>query len=245
VSSNLKRKLAFGVASLAAVAFAGGAYAANQDSGANARQAFLNDVAKRLNVSPKQLSSAVSGAALDQLNAAVKAGKLSQAQADAIKQRMQQRGGLPPAGPFPFGPRRFLHPSMGGPIGGPLGGPFGGAASYLGISAAQLFKMLGSGKTLAQIAQSRGKSVSGLRQAMVAAVKARLDKAVAAKMITSAQEQKILGNVPSMIDRKLSRPGYGPRFREFRGKGGPDRRFPGLAAPPAFAIPAGPPPGTP
>jgi hypothetical protein len=105
--------------------------------------------------------------------------------------------------------------------------------------------MLGSGKTLAQIAQSRGKSVSGLKQAMVAAVKARLDKAVAAKMMTSAQEQKFLGNVSSLIDRKISRAGYGPRLRLFRGRGGPDRRFPGPAVPPAYAIPAGPPPGVP
>ena len=42
MSSNLKRKFAIGVAVLASAAFGGGAYAATQVSGSNARQAFLN-----------------------------------------------------------------------------------------------------------------------------------------------------------------------------------------------------------
>ena len=66
-------------------------------SSRNPRQAFLNDVAKRLNVTPAQLNSALKGAAIDQLDAAVKAGKLTQAQANALKQRIQQgaHGGAP------------------------------------------------------------------------------------------------------------------------------------------------------
>jgi hypothetical protein len=79
-----KRKLAIAATAAAAAAFAGGAYAATQTSGTS-RQAFLNDVAKRLNVSPTQLQSALQGAFDDQLQAAVTAGKLTQAQADTIK----------------------------------------------------------------------------------------------------------------------------------------------------------------
>ena len=101
-----KRKLVIGSTVVAVAAFAGGAVAATQGS-SNPRQQYLNDVAKRLNVTPAQLNSALNGAALDQLNAAVKAGKLTQAQADALKQRIQQGapGGVPFIGPpGPGGP---------------------------------------------------------------------------------------------------------------------------------------------
>jgi hypothetical protein len=86
--STLKRNVAIGTTALATAAFAGGAYAATQDSAANARQAFLSDVAKRLHVTPQPLSGALIAAFLDQLHAAVAAGRLTQAQADAIKRRV-------------------------------------------------------------------------------------------------------------------------------------------------------------
>ena len=119
--SNLKRRLAIGVVAVAAAAFAGGAYAATKDSNANTRQAFLNDVAKRLHVTPAQLTSALEGAEMDQLNAAVASGKLTQAQANALKQRIQQGHvllgalGLFRAGPgflAPFGPGGKLRGSL-------------------------------------------------------------------------------------------------------------------------------------
>ena len=75
---SLKRNLVIGLAALAVAAFAGGAYAATQNSGPTTRQAFLNDVAKRLGVTPQQLSAALNGATVDQLQAAVKAGRLTQ-----------------------------------------------------------------------------------------------------------------------------------------------------------------------
>ncbi len=256
MSSKLRRQLAIGGAVLAAAAVGGGAYAATQ-SNTNPRQAFLNDVAKRLKVSPQQLNSAISSARLDQLNAAVKAGRLTQAQANAIKRQMQAHGGAPFFGPGRFGLHRgFGPPVPGGPMpGGPmLAGPLGGASSYLGLTPPQLFKQLVAGKSLAQVAQAQHKSVSGLEKAMEATVKARLDKAVKAKIITSAQEQKVLSRIPALINRKVNRAGYGPRFffRSFHGRGGAVR--PGLAVPPAGApgtppagpasLPAGPPPVT-
>ena len=49
------------------------------------RSEYLNDVAKRLDVSPEKLSGALKGAYLDQLDKAVSDGRLTQAQADALK----------------------------------------------------------------------------------------------------------------------------------------------------------------
>src|SRR5437763_5118384 len=117
---NLNRKVAIGAATLAACAFAGGAYAAGTTGGSSTRQAFLNDAAHRLGVAPQRLKDALAGALQDQLNAVVKAGKLTRAQANAIEQRFRRSGGLPlPLGPG-GGPRAF-----GGPHFGSNGGPLG------------------------------------------------------------------------------------------------------------------------
>jgi hypothetical protein len=66
------------------------------------------------------------------------------------------------------------------------------AATYLGISVSDLQSDLRSGKTLAQEATAKGKTVDGLVQALVAPLKTELDKRVAAGDITAAQETAIL-----------------------------------------------------
>jgi hypothetical protein len=239
VQLNVKRKLAIGTTAIAAAAFAGGAYAATQESATNARQAFLNDVAKRLNVSPKQLSAALQGGYLDQLQAAVSAGRLTQAQANAIKQRLQKTGATPPLGGRWFGPLgggHFFGPRRGGPGGPGPGfhgfragfGPAGvlpAAASYLGISDTQLLDQLRSGKSLAEIRAVQahnGKTVAGLEAALTAAVRSRLDKLVSAKFITAAQEQRILSNLPARLDKVINATGF---------KAGSGRRPPGSGGP--------------
>ncbi|HET7051089.1 MAG TPA: hypothetical protein VFI54_22670 [Solirubrobacteraceae bacterium] len=203
-----KRKLVIGSTVLAVAAFAGGAVAATQGSSKNPRQQYLDDVAKRLNVTPAQLDSALKGAALDQLAAAVKAGKLTQAQANALKQRIQQgaAGGAPFLGP----PRAFGPRGLGpGPLGLGLGramffgpdAPAAAVAKYLGLTEAQLVKQIESGKSLADIAKAQGKTPAGLEQAITAAAKARLDKAVANNRITAAQEQQMLKALSAGIDQ--------------------------------------------
>jgi uncharacterized coiled-coil protein SlyX len=202
-----KRKLVIGSTVVALAAFAGGAVAATQGSSQDPRQQYLNDVAKRLNVTPAQLQNALKGASLDQLQAAVKAGKLTQAQANALKQRIQQgaAGGAPffgppppfgPGGPGPYGPGRFgfgLHRAL-------AFGPAAGAAKYLGLTEAQLINQLQSGKSLAQIAKAQGKTTAGLEQAITSSIKARLDKAVANQRITAAQEQQMLKGLSARIN---------------------------------------------
>ncbi len=225
----LKRKLVIGTVTVAAAAFAGGAYAATQNAN-NPRQAFLGDVANRLHVTPQQLTEAMKGAFLDQLQAAVKAGKLTQAQADAIKQRVQQRG-MPPLG------RMWLGPAAGLRFGGHHGA-MSAAATYLGLSETQLFGQLSSGKSLAQIAAQRGKSVAGLKAAVTAAIKSRLDKLVAAKVITSAQESKALSRLSARLDDLINHAGgrFGPMMGGHFGPGGPGGPG-GPTPPPGYAGP--------
>ncbi|MGI8863166.1 MAG: hypothetical protein ACR2JH_02005 [Solirubrobacteraceae bacterium] len=247
-----KRKLITTIAVLATAAAAGGAYAATQTATTSPRQALLNDVAKRLNVTPQKLREAFQGAFFDQLNAAVAAGKLTQAQADKIKQRVQRRGGAPgwfgrPRLGFRGMEHGFLAPGPG------RGGRFKAAAGYLGLSRKQLFDQLAGGKSLAQVAQARGKSVSGLKSAMLAAIHARLDRAVTSKLTTAAQEQQFLSRLPARLDAEINRSGFpfhGYGFR-LHGAGGAYRMAPhgapGVPMPPPPG-PAGlpsPPPGAP
>ena len=241
---SLKRNVVLALAALAVAAFAGGAYAATQNSGPNTRQAFLNDVAKRLHVTPSQLSSAVNGATTDQLQAEVKAGQITQAQANALEQRLKNGGSAPllPLTPGLAGPRGFLArpPGNGAFPGRPASGQgqrhgfgfgfgFGGfglnaAASYLGLSNAQLIQQLQSGKSLAQIASAKGKTVAGLEQAMTAPLKKGLDAAVARKVITAAKEQQILSRLSSALSQRINQKGLAtPAQGALRGlfRGGP------------------------
>jgi hypothetical protein len=175
---------------------AGGAaaVAATQSSGGSGRQAYVDDVAKRLNVSPGALTAAMKAAGLDRIQAAVAAGRISQSEADGLKQRIEHGGGVPFFG-HRFGRDRGA-------------GSHGVAAQYLGISAATLRSDLESGKSLAQIASSTpGKSVEGLKAAIVSAKKAWLDQAVSRGSITSQQEQERLSKVSSRIEALLQRTG--------------------------------------
>lgn len=199
------------------IAFAAGggvAYAATQSS-SNPRQAFVNDVAKRLHVSPQRLTSAIKAAEIDRLNAAVKGGRLTQAHANAIKHAIESKGPpfVPGAGPGPL--RRSPGPFGGppGPYGGALffghGSPVTAAAGYLGLSTTQLFNELRAGRSVAQIAKARGKSVSGLERAVTAAIKSRLDRAVASGHLTKSQEQQLLRTLSARLGDLINRaPGH-------------------------------------
>lgn len=232
-----KRKIAVAAAGLIVLAGAGGTYAATKSSGDTERQAFLNDVAKRLKVDPKDLTTALREAFFDRLDAAVAAGKLSKDQADAMKKRIESNGGVPPVGPFggpgPGGGPGFHRGGPRGPGGG--GAFFGGldaAAKFLGLTDAQLRDQLVAGKSLADIAKDKGKSVDDLKSAIKTAAKSKLDDAVTNKRLTQAQEDGILKDLDSRLDDLVNAtPGKGSgKPHDFRGfRGGPPS-----GKPPAF-----------
>lgn len=158
-------------------------------------QTFVQHLASRLNLTQSQVDTAVKGAESDAVADAVKAGKLTQAQADAINQRIQSGGG--------FGMGFGMH---GRPGPGRPGGPAGlvqrdtvtsAAAAALNMQASDLTTQLRSGKSLKDIATAQNVDFSKVQAAITAAVKPQLDQAVSSGKLTAQQETDILTRLTS------------------------------------------------
>jgi hypothetical protein len=189
----------------------GGALAASGTfDPAQQRQLFLNDAAGRLGVSSAKLDAALKAAAIDRVDAALAAGQITQAQADAMKAAIDA-GKLPLGFGGGFGSRGGLHAGFHG------GDVLDAAATYLGLTADQLRTQLESGKSLADVAKAQGKSVSGLEQAIVSAVQARLDQAVADGRLTGDQRDQILSDLKARIDDFVNRTPSAPPEGGFGG----------------------------
>src|SRR3954468_8784184 len=184
-----------------AVGGAGGALAATKlGSPGDDGQAVIDDAAKQLGVQPSALTNALKKALENRVDAAVAAGKITKAQGDAMKARIN-------AGAFPlFGVGR----GHGGP-GFARGGDLTTAATYLGVSRADVVTQLRAGKSLAAIATDHGKTAAGLVAALKAAAVKKLDAGVAAGKLTSAQEAQILATLTQRLTDFVNRtPQAGP-----------------------------------
>lgn len=194
----MKRKLIAG--SLAALVVAGGTAGAIAASNAkDDEQAVLADAAKRLGVGTDELRDALSEAEDAQLDAAVKAGRITQAQADEIKQHRADEGTVL---------------GLGGHRGGPgFGGPTGfsretlaAAAKALGVSESKLFSKLRAGDADA-------------RAAVKTAATASLAQKLKAGDITQAQHDEVLDHLDELIEHLGDGP---PGFGHHGGPGGLD-----------------------
>ena len=226
-----KKVLAATVAGLA-VAGGGAAIATSQtDSGASS---FLDSMAEYLGISPQELEDATKAAALDPVDQALEDGRITEEQAEELRSRIE-------SGDFPrlfgpgffgpgFGPGHFELRGHDGPGDGPGLGehhffPFGGklasAAEYLGLTEDELREQLLEGKSLAEIAEAAGKSVEGLKQAVLDVAKAALDEAVAGELLTQAQANSIHERLQGWIDDLVDGTLPGPRLEVHPGFGGP------------------------
>jgi hypothetical protein len=98
------------------------------------------------------------------------------------------------------------------------GGMLQAAATYLGLDRKALAQQLRSGKSLAQVANARDKSVAGLETALLNAFKAKLDKAVAAGKLDNARAQKLVAAAPAVIHRLVTHvPKARPAMANVRG----------------------------
>jgi hypothetical protein len=200
--------------------------AVTKDEGAKTEQEVLDSAAKKLDVTPEKLRDALAAAQDEQLDAAVKAGKLTQKQADAMKAARKASGHVLGGGPG-LELRGGRGPHMrgfAGPVGpgGPglrlRGGPFGDVAKALGTTDDKLNEQLRAGKSLADIAKANGKSLADVKASLKADMKAKLDKAVKNEDLTQKQADRILEGFDEQFDAFAS--GKKLRFRHELRRGG-------------------------
>ena len=162
--------------------------------------------------------------ALDPL---VKNGTITQAQEDAVLAALQA-----------------ARPEHGGPGHGGRGGPgFGNldaAAKALGLTADDLRTALQGGKSLADVAKSKGIDPAKVVDALVAELKAHLDSEVASGEHTQAEADQMLAAAKTRIQDFVNgtAPAGGPGFG---GPGGHGHGGPGFGGPGGPGAPAGPP----
>jgi hypothetical protein len=176
--------LAASLAAFAALALAAPALAAND------KPSLVDDVAARLGVTPDKLRAAFKAALAARVDAAVANGRLTPEQAAKLKQRIASGNGLGIGARKGFAERqkafraRIAKARAHAPV-----------ADYLDMTREQLRAELSSGKSLAQIAQAKGKSVDGLVAAMLAPAKAGLARAVENGRLTKTRADEILAHL--------------------------------------------------
>ena len=174
------------------------------------RNLFLDRLAAALNIQRSALDSAITSAGTSTADAAVQQGTLTQAQADALKARIQA------------GDLGALWHGHGGRLGGPhLPGVkqamLDAAARTLNITTDELTTQLRSGQTLAQLAQAHGTTEQAVTDAALAAARTQLDQAVANGTLTQAQADAIYADLQQKGSQLLNRAGRG----HHRGRGWP------------------------
>jgi hypothetical protein len=185
----------------------------------------LADVAKAQSKDVDGLKTAILAAAKADLDKAVADKKLTQSQADDIYAGLKSH--IDDIVNADVKLRHFGGPGGAGGPGPAFGFGFGAdtaaAAKYLGLDESALRDKLRAGQSLADVAKAQSKDVQGLEDAIVAAQKARLDKAVSDKKLTQSQADDILAKLKSHVaDLVNAKPGDRPDRGERRGGG---RRF--------------------
>ena len=198
-----------GAAALAVVAGGGAAIGATGAlSPKEESKAVVEDAAEELGVEPSELTAALKNALKSRVDAAVAAGRLTEAEGQAMKERIDA-GEVPLFG-LGRGPGHHVHGMHAG---------LDAAASYLGMTEANLRAALEDGKTLSQVARGKGKSVDGLVDAMVADANADLTDAVKAGKITQAEKQRIQTDLEQRITDLVNGERPALRFRHGPGPG--------------------------
>jgi hypothetical protein len=160
----------------------------------------LAQVAAAHGKSAAELQAAVVAAFKARLDARVAAGKLTQDRANTQLARFQRRVSRLMTQVFRARPAALRSGSRVVQRGVVLSA----AASYLGLTRQQLRAQL-PGRSLAQLAVARERSVQGLEQAIVAAVKARLDALVARQRISQERASRVLARFQDRVDEIVNR----------------------------------------
>jgi len=206
---------------LAALVLAAGALAQTDTfSPKEERDALVADAAELLGVEPAELTDALRQAFENRIDEAVADGRLTDEQADRMREHLGS-GDVPLLhGPWGgHGPRDGMGLHHGFP------GGLDATAEALGLSEDELRDALRDGDTLADVAEAQGTSVDDLVRAMVDAARADLDQAVEDGRMTDAMRDSMLESLDERI-RALVTEGFRPLH------GGPGHR--GFGPSPGF-----------
>jgi hypothetical protein len=201
-------RLAIAVLAALSVLVAGAAVAATRAlSPERESQAVINDAANQLGVQPDELSDALKQALKNRVDKAVEDGRLTEDQGRKMKERIDV-GGVPL---FGLGPGLKEHHEF-----HPFHAKLEAAADYLDMTEAQLREALSDGKTLAQVARDRDKSVEGLVDALLAYAENKLENAVEAGRLTEAQKREMLAGlrqrIKDIVNGRIPQIHRGPGF---------------------------------
>ena len=197
----------------------------------------LSRFANNLGVDVARVRDAIKQTAVQYVDEALAAGRITPEQATAAKERINsgELGGLG-FGLHAFGGPKIERRGPGGP--GALKGAMGVAhealAQFLGVTAEQLKTEL-DGKSLAQVAAAHGKSADELKQFILGEAETRLNAAVTAGRIDQAHATQLLDALKANLDAMINhvhqapqpggpRPGAGfffegPHIERARGAG--------------------------
>jgi hypothetical protein len=142
------------------------------------------------------LEAAIVADAKTHLDKAVADGKLTAAAAALRLQKLQQRvAQLVMRTGAPNGKKHGAKKKAA------IRGAVKAAATYLGLTTEQIRTQLKSGKSLAEIATAQGKSVDGLKAAIVADAKATIAKLVSSGKLSAERGQRYLAQIQKNVDR--------------------------------------------
>ena len=221
MNKRTKIKIAAAVAAALGVAGGGAAIAATDTwSPREESRAIIDDAAAELGVEPSALSDALENALENRVDEAVEAGRLTEEEGAALKERIRSGDA-----PLLFG--GFGH----GGFGLAHFGHFANlktASAYLGLTQADLRERLANGDTLAEIARAEGKAIDGLVQALLKGAEERIDDAVADGRLTESQanelKQDLEARITDLVTGEL--PAIGPGFHHELGPAfGPSFEF--------------------
>lgn len=163
-------------------------------NGKNYAQVFVDKLAAILGLSPSKTQDALKNAELQTVDQMLADGRITKAQADALKAKINAGQGLGPIGGFGFRGGRFGAPEA---LHGLMRAELNAAASALHMSPSDLASALRSGKTLSALEAQQKVSDSAVKTAMRNAAKGLLDPLVKDGTITQAQEDAALARVDS------------------------------------------------
>lgn len=189
------------------------------NSGANTkgqyRDAFKQAFASRLGVDSSKLDSAYAGAVGDVVDQAVKDGKLTQAQADKIKAAAAKNGFKGVA----FGQKKGANgKNKAEKVKALSQTVINAAATPLNLTGDQLKTELKSGKSIADVAQSKNVDIKTVKDAILAAIKTGLDSKVKDGKLTQAQADKAYQAAANHIDQIVNHKGGAHKGKDQKNK---------------------------